>query len=72
MLAKKQAIFNNVEEHEVHGAQVLQLAFSVDNCMIKLIEASTKSQAPAVLSEEARHIFFPECRLCDSRTEAGR
>jgi len=72
MSAKKQSAFNNVEEHEVHGPCILEHALLVGNCTFKLTRVSTASQVPAALPAEARHIFFPEHRLCDSRTEAGR
>lgn len=44
MLAEKQAIFNNDEEHKVHGICILQTSFSVDNYMFKLTKVVIKSQ----------------------------
>lgn len=72
VFAKKQAVFNNVEEQDVHGTCILQPVFSVDNCTFKLTTVSTRSRVPAALPAESRHIFFPECRLCGNRAEAGR
>lgn len=44
MLAEKQALLNNVEEHDLRGLCILRPALSVDDYTFKLTKVSTKSQ----------------------------